>query len=242
MKSEGFDINIYVDQATGFLHGGNQHNCGTWMDKMGSSEKTGNRGVPGTPRDGAPIELVALLFTALMFMQSMYEQGLVKTSKVRLANGQEWTYEEWADKIQTNFEKHFWVPEDPSDDAYFVIEKKLVKRRGIYKDVFRPTHGHTEYQLRPNLCVAMAYAPELFIQQHALTCLQNVEKHMIEPGCMGMKTLDPQDPAYRGDYVNSDDSHGWNYHQGPEWLWPLGFFLKAKLLFSKYPSKPAALE
>ena len=47
------------------------------MDKMGSSDKTGNRGVPATPRDGAPIELVALLYTALIFMESMYDKGMI---------------------------------------------------------------------------------------------------------------------------------------------------------------------
>jgi len=29
---------------------------------------------------------------------------------------------------------------------------------------------------------------------------------------MGMKTLDPSDKNYRGDYINSDQSQGWNYH------------------------------
>ena len=53
---------------------------------------------------------------------------------------------------------------------------------------------------------------------------------------MGIKTLDPTDKNYKGDYIRSDDSQGWNYHQGPEWLFPFGFFLKAKIYF-QYESK-----
>ena len=55
----------------------------------------------------------------------------------------------------------------------------------------------------------------------------------MNPESMGIKTLDPSDKQYRGDYINSDQTHGFNYHQGPEWLWPVGYFLKAKILFGK---------
>lgn len=52
-----------------------------------------------------------------------------------------------------------------------------------------------------------------------------------------MKTLDPTDAWYRSDYENGDDglnfstAHGFNYHQGPEWVWLMGFYLKAVLHF-----------
>ena len=52
----------------------------------------------------------------------------------------------------------------------------------------------------------MSYAPELFNRKNAQTCLKNVENVLMEEGCMGIKTLDPSDKNYKGDYDNQDES------------------------------------
>ena len=86
----------------------------------------------------------------------------------------------------------------------------------------------------------MAVAPELFVKEQARRCLQIVEEVLMTEGAMGIKTLDPSDKNYRGDYDNDDETNGHNYHQGPEWVWPVGYFLQAKIIFGGYKNKEEA--
>lgn len=44
------------------------------MDKMGDVPGV-NKGVPATPRDGAPIELVALQYSVLIFFAKLVSAG-----------------------------------------------------------------------------------------------------------------------------------------------------------------------
>jgi glycogen debranching enzyme len=87
MHEEGFNIDIRVDWKTGLILGGSARNCGTWMDKMGESEKAGTKGVPGTPRDGAPIEITGLLKSTLRWLDELSSQGKFPFEGVQAEGG-----------------------------------------------------------------------------------------------------------------------------------------------------------
>ncbi|KAH7935466.1 hypothetical protein HPB52_008400 [Rhipicephalus sanguineus] len=180
MTDEGFNVRAGIDTKNGFVYGGNPWNCGTWMDKMGSSEKAGNKGHPATPRDGSAVELVGLCKSALRWLDQMYKDG--------------------------------YYP---------------------YNAVEKTEHGTATLILIAHLI----QAPELFTAEKAWDALNVVKETLVGP--FGMKTLDPSDMNYNGYYYNSNDSHdykcahGFNYHQGPEWLWPMGFYLRARLYFAQ---------
>lgn len=235
MKDEGFNQLIKVDWDTGIIFGGNQSNCGTWMDKMGESEQAGSKGVPGTPRDGAAIEITGLLYSTLKWLSSLSDAGKYKYSGVKTSDDKTISYQAWAERLKANFEKCYYVPLLPAEDGDYNVNSKLVNRRGMYKDLYKSGKEYEDYQLRCNFPIAMTVAPDLFDPDHALEALCLADSVLRGP--TGIATLDPGDLNYRPYYRNSEDSKdfatskGRNYHQGPEWLWPTGFFLRALLKF-----------
>ncbi|UJR24125.1 hypothetical protein I4U23_027092 [Adineta vaga] len=242
MTNVGFNNQIGIDLKTGFVYGGNQWNCGTWMDKMGSSNKAKNKGHPATPRDGSAIELIGLCRAILTWLIQMNKQGYYPYDSVQtsLSSGDEIdiSFQKWIDQIDENFEKEFWID--------LTNSSKYVNRKEIYKDTINSTFQWTDFQLRPNFLIAAVVAPEMFDKTHIWLALKQVEQILL--GKYGIKTLDPNDYNYIGDYVNDDDSndykraHGFNYHNGPEWLWLTGYYIRAKLYWSKQQDDPLIVE
>lgn len=102
MKDEGFNVQVGIDWESGFVHGGSQFNCGTWMDKMGESERAHNKGVPGTPRDGAAVELQGLLKSALRWVIELNRQGKFDYTEVEKDNGEKIAFKDWEKLLQEN--------------------------------------------------------------------------------------------------------------------------------------------
>jgi glycogen debranching enzyme len=235
MKREGFQIDIKVDWETGLIFGGSQSNCGTWMDKMGESERAGSKGMPGTPRDGAAVEITGLAYSAISWVATLNKEGKYAYPGVKNDQGQEISFTSWASKMKASFEKCYYIPVDSKEDVNYDVNSSVVNRRGIYKDLYKSGKEYEDYQLRCNFPIAMTVAPDLFTQEYALGALKVADDAIRGP--TGMATLDPSDANYRPYYNNSEDSidsatsKGRNYHQGPEWLWPTGFFLRALLKF-----------
>ena len=110
-----------------------------------------------------------------------------------------------------------------------------------YKDTVGSSIPINDLHLRPNICVAMAIAPEIFDRDNARNALKLITSELM-PGLgskqIGIRTLNDANSAYRGYYDNSNDSddysvaHGFSYHNGPEWVWPVGYYLLAILEFT----------
>ena len=218
MTDEGFDVSEYLDPETGFLCGGSLWNCGTWMDKMGGSKQHGNLGIPATPRDGADIEIIGLLASTLRWLSSLEEHGFTCPAVTVGKSGTMWTLKQWHSKIKENFETKFWIPEKGDNDGDYDINFDLISRRGVYKDTVGASDPNNDYHFRPNQCIALVVAPELFDKSHALKALSKITKNLL--GKLGMKTLDPGHPNYSpyydpGSTKNFFEAEGLNYHQGP---------------------------
>jgi len=120
-------------------------------------------------------------------------------------------------KIRQSFQDTFWLePEQYLGDVY--------------------ARDRLDRAIRPNqiLAVSLPFSPLDPFKWKAV--VRTVTEHLLTP--CGLRTLSPQDPAYRGVYSGGPAARDGAYHQGTVWPWLLGHFGEATLRVAE--DRPAA--
>ena len=224
---EEFHITIRTDTKTGFIYGGNK--SGTWMD---FNNKERNEGL--CARDGANIEIIGLLRSTLRFLSELYEKNVYPYEGV-ISSGKLFTYKKWGRLIDENFEKCFWIPEEPSEWSEYQINPKLIQQTGIYKDLIGSSDPSAQYSFRPNFTIAMVVAPEMFVRRHAAYAINRVKAELVGGNSIGVKVVHPFDRVHK-ENIGLDRSHRISSYMELEWVWLYGYFLRAYILFAKHTS------
>ncbi len=145
-----------------------------------------------TPRRGKPVEVNALWFCALRTMERF----------AALCGESGEAYAELAERARCGFQR-FWNP-----------------AAGCCFDVLDGPDGAPDAALRPNQLLALAPSDELLSPQQARRLLEVCGQHLLTP--LGLRSLDPRDPRYRGHYGGGPLQRDSAYHQGTVWAWWLG--------------------
>jgi predicted glycogen debranching enzyme len=79
--------------------------------------------------------------------------------------------------------------------------------------------------IRPNQLFAISLRYPLISGERAESILKVVERELLTP--VGLRTLSPHDPQYRGRYEGGPTERDAAYHQGTVWPWLLGAWVDA---------------
>lgn len=157
-------------------------------------------GKPVTPRTGMPVEVNALWYNALMFYTEM-------ASKNNEAEKSE-KYLHITEMIRNNFIDIFWNRQQRY--LYDYVD-------GDYRDD----------SIRPNQVFAASLPYTLLSDEQIRMMLDNVKTVLLTP--MGLRSLSPHNPVYRGEYSGDQSERDKALHQGTVWPWLLGHFAEAWL-------------
>ncbi|KMO36466.1 glycogen debranching protein [Methylobacterium variabile] len=107
---------------------------------------------------------------------------------------------------------------------------RFVTDDGALLDVIDVDHvpGAVDARLRPNQILAVGGLPfPLLTGSPARAVVDAVEARLLTP--LGLRSLDPDDPDYRGAYRGGPAERDGAYHQGTVWPWLIGPFVDAWL-------------
>jgi glycogen debranching enzyme len=79
--------------------------------------------------------------------------------------------------------------------------------------------------IRPNQVLALSLPYPLLPKDKARAVLSVIEEKLLTP--YGLRSLAPEDPAYRGRYEGDPSVRDVSYHQGTVWSWLLGPYADA---------------
>ncbi len=118
---------------------------------------------------------------------------------------------------------------------------RFVSPSGALHDVIDADHvpGAVDGRMRPNQILAVGGLPfPLLTGEAARAVVEAVEAHLLTP--LGLRSLDPADPDYRGTYAGGPRERDGAYHQGTVWPWLIGPFVDAWLAVRGRSSKAKA--
>jgi predicted glycogen debranching enzyme len=231
---DGTLYGIKMDPKDGLLTQGVAGEQLTWMDaKIGAWVVT--------PRHGKPVEINGLWVNFLRVLEwlmgkvegteGLRDEARVegRRSKVDLrrdtgcptASDQDLQASEVsaaASRAEAGFKERFWI-----------------ESKGHYFDTIDPEDA----SLRPNQVIAMALPFGPATGEQAVRALQTVERELLTP--VGLRTLGPREPGYRGRFEGPLPEMDAAYHQGTVWPWLLGPYVSAlvRLMGDKRQAKQA---
>lgn len=122
-----------------------------------------------------------------------------------------------------------WQP--AADRALQAFHERFIDpaTQGLFDNVdVDHVKGAIDRSIRPNQIFAIGGLPFPLLQGAAARAvLAQVEAQLLTP--LGLRTLAPSDPAYRGHYGGPPLERDGAYHQGTAWPWLLGPFVEAWL-------------
>jgi glycogen debranching enzyme len=152
-----------------------------------------------TPRHGKPVEIQALWVRALEVGETLARRFGEADYADRCRNGRS--------NAIASFRNRCWY-----------------EQGGYLYDVIDGPEGN-DASLRPNQLYAISLVDELVPRDRAQQILRLVEEQLLTP--VGLRTLSPQDPRYRGRYEGGVVERDGAYHQGTVWPFLLGPFVTA---------------
>lgn len=173
---------------------------------------------PVTPRHGYAVELCALWYQLLGVLE-MLEHRAGSNAGAR-------PWQVLRRSCGRAFLRRFWLEE-----------------QRYLADVVRiePTHGPAaDTSVRPNMVIAAALEFSPLSRGKRTDIVIRSEAELVTP--LGLRTLAPKNPAYRGRYGGGGTERDLAYHQGTVWPWLLGFHVEAALrAFGRRADKLAEL-